>query len=355
MIRIFISHILPKDYMLRYNLSVAACNFSWNLINGGVFDKFYSIMPTYVKNSLDDVDMPELVYSSLRSKGGVLSKIAILHENWIIFRHLPKDCSVWLYNISSLNIPLFFLLKWFRPQTKKNIIILDYTPKKDLLSRLCLWVLNHADGTIKLAPSPLFTVKNTACLPGVTPSNDDVYPKQTNINKEFLLSGVLNERISMLSMVLSAFSHLPELTLHITGFIEDEELIREYQTCNNIHYHGKLSYDDYLKVFHQVSFQLSTRDPQSPENQCNFPSKVMEALLHNRIIVSTIPYPQLGDVRLFVVPSEQKSFEKELVKITDLDNQTLLTYSNQSDTVRKEFDAKVWKESMELIEKRIMQ
>ena len=69
--RIFITHILPRDYDLRYKLSIAACNFSRNLIEGGVFDRFYSIMPTYVHSKMDDVDMPELVYSPLRIKGGV--------------------------------------------------------------------------------------------------------------------------------------------------------------------------------------------------------------------------------------------------------------------------------------------
>ena len=34
--RIFITHILPKDQILKYKLSIAACNFSYNLIEGGV-------------------------------------------------------------------------------------------------------------------------------------------------------------------------------------------------------------------------------------------------------------------------------------------------------------------------------
>lgn len=350
--RVFITHILPREFELKYRLSVAAGNFSWNLINGGVFDLFYSIMPTYVHSCMDDVSMPELVYSPLRVKGGVWSMIAILHENIKIFNKLPKDCSVWMYNMTSLTLPLFLLLKWFRPHTKRNVIILDYTPKNDWLSRLCRWAFNHADGTIVLSPSPIFTVSNSACLPGVTPKNAVDAPVQTAINKEFLLSGVLNERISMVSMVLEAFSRMPELTLHITGFLDDDSIVEKYRSCPNIHYHGKLDYVDYLKVFHRASFQLSTRDPNSAENQCNFPSKVMEALLHNRIVLTTIHYPQLYGVNYIKIPSDVDGMVKSLLGIVEMPKEKLLKYANQSDIVRQNFSAEVWKNTMNKIEMR---
>lgn len=348
--RVFITHILPREFELKYRLSVAAGNFSWNLINGGVFDQFYSIMPTYVHSNMDDVSMPELVYSLLRVKGGVWRMIAILHENIKIFNKLPKDCSVWMYNLTSLTLPLFLLLKWFRPHTKRNVIILDYTPKNDWLSRLCRWAFNHADGTIVLSPSPLFTVSNSACLPGVTPKDAVDAPVQTVINKEFLLSGVLNERISMVSMVLEAFSRMPELTLHITGFLDDDSIVEKYRSCPNIHYHGKLAYEDYLEVFHRASFQLSTRDPNSAENQCNFPSKVMEALLHNRIVVSTIKYPQLKGVMCVKVSHDVEEFIKDIRKISNLPMTELMRYANQSEVVRRNFNANVWSQTMTVIE-----
>ncbi len=350
--RFFITHILPREFELKYKLSVAACNFSWNLIDGGGFDQFYSIMPTYVQSSLDEVKMPGLIYSKYRTKGGLWCKLAILHENWMIFKRLPKDCSVWMYNMTSLTLPLFCLLKWFRPHTKRNVIILDYTPSNDWLSRLCRWGFNHADGTIVLSPSSLFTVKNTFCLPGVTPLQQIDAPRQELVNNEFLLSGVLNERISMVSKVMEAFSKLPELTLHITGFLDDDSIIEKYKTCSNIHYHGKLEYEDYLKVFHKVSFQLSTRDPESPENQCNFPSKVMEALLHNRIVLTTIHYPQLYGVNYIKIPSDVDGMVKSLLDIVEMPKEKLLKYANQSDIVRQNFSAEVWKNTMNKIEMR---
>lgn len=348
--RVFITHILPEDKILKYQLSVAACNFSWNLINGCVFNRFYSIMPAYVHSKLDDVIMPELVFSPFRDKGRILRRIAILHENLMIYRRLPKSCSVWLYNISSLNLPLFFLLRWFRKKTQVNVIVLDYTPAKDLLSRLCLWALNHCNSTITLAQSPLFLVKNTVCLPGVTPNHfEDVF-RQEHINNSFLLSGVLNERIAMLSMVLAAFSQMPELSLHITGFVKDESLILQFKDCKNIIYHGKVNYEEYLNIFHQCSFQLSTRNPNCLENQCNFPSKIMEALLHNRIIVSTLYYEQLRDIKIFQVSSNCNQFVRDLRAIVSLSEEQLLKYANQSNKVLDYFSAFVWQQAMSQLE-----
>ena len=77
--RIFITHIVPQDKILKYNLSIAACNFSLNLINGNVFDKVYSILPTFVRGEVEPFE--GLVYSSLRNRGKVLSKFAPFLEN----------------------------------------------------------------------------------------------------------------------------------------------------------------------------------------------------------------------------------------------------------------------------------
>ncbi len=156
----------------------------------------------------------------------------------------------------------------------------------------------------------------------------------------------------MASMVLDAFSRIPEATLHITGFLEEETLVEKYSSFPNIYYHGKLEYEDYLSVLHHVSFQLSTRDPESPENQCNFPSKVMEGLLHNRIVVSTMHYPQLDEVRYLEVPSDIDGFTKSIRTIILMSKDRLMTYANQSVLVQKKFNSSMWGAAMDTIEGR---
>jgi len=152
-------------------------------------------------------------------------------------------------------------------------------------------------------------------------------------------------------MVLEAFSRMPELTLHITGFLDDETVVERYKSCPNIHYHGKLDYEDYLMVFHQASFQLSTRDPNCAENQCNFPSKVMEALLHNRIVISTIDYPQLKGVSYIKIPSDVEGLQKSIRDIVEMPQEKLMVYANLSEVVRSNFCAAVWNNTMNQIEK----
>ena len=347
--RIFITHILPKDQILKYKLSVAACNFSYNLIEGGVFDRVYSTLPTYVSGQLDNVGMDGLVYSLWRTSP-LLRRLAPIRECLTLYKNIPKESNVWFYNVSILNAFLIILLKLFKRSVGVYVILLDYTPTTNVIERFFLWLANHADGDIRLANSPLFTNKNSFCLPGVTPLALPDAPEQQHLNREFLLSGVLNERIAMLSMVLHVFSQLPQLTLYVTGEIHQKELLEQYSKCPNIIFHGQLPYEKYLQIFHKVSFQLSTRNPKCPENECNFPSKIIEALLHNRIVISTIHYEQLDGIRYFEVDAEEKNFMNDILRISEMTEQELMPYANQGKIVSSRFNAGVWKDKMYNIE-----
>lgn len=354
MSRVFITHILPQHIVAKYKLSFAACNFSRNLMSGGGFDKVYSIMPLFVSGKMETFEDPdnELVYSRLRHCGP-LRKLAPLCENFTLYHKLSKNDSVWYYNCTILNAFLIALLHLFKPSVKQNIILLDYTPCDKLMDRFFLWLSNHMHGMIKLADSPLFTVKNSVCLPGVVPDDGKDYPKVQNMKKEFLISGALGDNISMLSMLLDAFSQMPEVTLHITGKAPDVKKVEGYASkYKNIIYHGMVEYDEYLRILHSTPFLLSTRDPRYPENQCNFPSKVIEALLHNRIIVSTIHYPQLEGINYFEVGADLEDFIKGIQTISNRADEELMRYANQSRIVKKWFNCSVWEKWMGIIEKK---
>ena len=346
--RIFLTHVAPKDKILEYNLSVAASNFCHNLINGRAFDTVYSILPTFVTGKIEP--FKGLVYSSLRNLG-FLNRLAPIVECFKLFSKIPRQSSVWYYNCTILNATLIILLKLFKPKVKQQIIILDYTPSNHLMALFFLWLTNHLDGAIKLADSPLFTIKNSVCLPGVVPEDSIHYPRVSAIKKEFLISGVLSENISMLSMLLDAFSEMPEFTLHITGKAPNLDQINRYtQKYNNIIYHGMVEYEEYLKILHNTPFLLSTRNPQYPENQCNFPSKIIEALLHNRIIISTIKYKQLEGIDYLVVRADKEGFMQDLSHYMGMEQTTLIRFANQAGVVKKRFNTDVWKTTMGIIE-----
>ena len=111
-----------------------------------------------------------------------------------------------------------------------------------------------------------------------------------------------------------------------------------------------VSYEEYLHILHNAPFLLNTRNPQSLENQCNFPSKIIEGLLHNRIIISTLYYNQLQGIRYFKVGSNSEVLISDLKKIVAMPSHDLLTYANQADEVRKRFNSNIWKQAIQNIE-----
>lgn len=354
--RIFVTTILPEHIIAKHRLSFAACNFSFNLMSGGGFDKIYSVLPLYTGGEMEKEafidERFDLIYDNLRKKGGVWKKLAALKEQCTIFKRVPKGASVWYYNLSTLNALLFLLLMLFKPSVHQNVIVLDFTPVASGfgLNRIYLKLINAAKGRICLAHSSLFNARNSVILPGVVPNNDDNYPLVSIPAKSFLLSGAINETIAQTSMVLEAFAQLSDCELYVTG-TGKTKLVEEYAAkYPNIHWYGQLPFNQYLDLLHSVTFQLSTRDPNMPENQCNFPSKIIESLLHNRIIISTIEYKQLEGIKYFKTSSDLKYFKQHIESISALGDGTLREYANQGTKVSKMFSTKVWNETMKRIE-----
>lgn len=349
--RIFQTFVLPDHLVAKYKLSFAAANFSHNLISGGGFDKCYSLIPVNVNGELPYVESVgyEVVYSNWRKKGSLLAKLAIFKEQYFLFKQVRKYDSLWLYNLNVMNALLFVLIKLFKSTVKLNVIILDFTPTNSWKKQdyWYLKLLNKADGTICLANSDLFKCRNTVVLPGVVPFSAGNEPLIVNLNNKFLLSGVLNEEIAQITMILETFSQLPHCELHITGKTDNEFMIKEYATKHsNIIWHGSVPFQEYLDILHDCTFVLSTRDPKYPENQCNFPSKIIESLLHNRIIVSTIYYPQLRGIKYFQIKSDPKLFMRQLSELSTKSSSLLLEFANQGQIVIKLFSPKVWNQMM---------
>lgn len=350
--RVFLAHIVPKSQINSYRVAQASHNFCYTLIEAKVFDKVYSIIPSNVNGRKIDFvdDSYELVYSIFR-RWKLTLKVAALLENIKLFFKLKKGDFLWLYNVTVINILLVKLLRLLKPRVKILPIILDFSPELKQCKAM-LPTINKADGMIALSTSPLFTVKNSICLPGVVPLDEPNHAKVEGIVKrEFLLSGNLSEQISMLKLLLPAFSQMPEYILHISGRSQDKELIEQYASKHsNIVYHGLLTYNDYIRLLEEIPFVLSTRNPSSPENQCNFPSKIIEGLLYNRIVVSTIDYPQLKGIDIMTVPSDVNGFIQTIKEICHRNDNELLKFANQSEKVHKLFSAERWEIIMSQIE-----
>lgn len=351
--RIYVTHICPKDKVLDYGLSISASNFNYNLIEGGGFDKVYSIYPGFTSGKLEKVDDEtfEAIYSKWRQSNGIRQKLARFVEQFRLFRKIPKKSKVWYYNLTTLNLLTILLLRFFKPSVQQNIILLDYTPNLRF-NKLVLPIINTLHGRISLSKFDKFNKSNFVCLPGVTPKNLETHPKITAPKKEFLLSGALNQNITMLGMVLDAFREMPEYTLHLSGILRDcKEKVAEYsKKYPNIIFHGKMPHEDFRHLLETVTFSLNTRNPQAPENLANFPSKVIEALLYNRIVISTIDYPQLEGINYIFVGSDKESFKAGIRKVFDMDPIDIMGYANQQEAVHQKFNAEQWNQIMTKIE-----
>ena len=352
MSRVFLTHILPPAQCATYHLSIAASNFSYALIEGGLFDSVYSTMPPFVtahRNELKEESFT-LVYSRLHSWGRRWGSLASIHDQILMFRRIPRGTKLWLYNVSQLNFVLVLLLWMFKRGTMINVIELDHTPSTRLsIHRLFQNIINRSHGVICLSDSPLLTNMNRCCLPGVVSPTVGNASRIKRAGKSFLLSGTLNEHIAMQSQILILFSQMPELTLHITGKSENEGQLREYaDRYENIIYHGQVDRTEYRTILQSVTFVLSTRDPEHPDNALNFPSKIIEALSCNRGVISTIHYPQLAPLKYLEV--DVRHLAEDFHRIASMSAEDLVPYVNQSELTRRAFSTKVWDEKMKQIE-----
>lgn len=357
--RIFVCPMVPDSILSKYRLSVAANNFCRRLTHGNIFDAIYTYLTpnvTSLNGVKDDEKQGNTIFFFGFLRGNrLLRKFAFIAENIAMFRRIKSYDTVWFYNMPYTVLILFILLRLLKPKCALNLILLDYTPNQKGLRRIYNWFevfcYNHYDGIIVLSPFRELTQVNQCCLPGVVSLEDPSWPKIDNVIKEFLISGALNDNIAMLSTLLDAFAALPDFKLHITGNAPDPALIKLYtDRFSNIIYHGMVDYDKYQQILHNTPFLLSTRNPRAAENQCNFPSKIIEALLHNRIIISTIHYPQIEGIKYFEIGSDAKSMYHDLLYIASLSHDELMSYANQSEIVKSRYNTDVWRRCMEKIE-----
>lgn len=352
--RIFLGHMSPDTREIPEGVSIAASHFSSNLLRGKIFDAAYTILPPMV--SYEDAKNASCglftsMASQLRRLPGRFRALGPLMEQVSLLQRIPKGSELWLYNVTNLNYFLVRLLGWFKPSVSVYPIVLDFTPGQSDEKRV-MRAYNSASGRIGLTTYERIAKHNFRCLPGVVPPSGATYPRIDNPTPTFLLSGVLGENISQVSKVIEAFCLVPEATLNITGVTDNPERITSLAEKHpNVTFHGKVSAEEYTRLLHSSTFLLSTRDPEYLENRCNFPSKIIEALLHNRAIISTISYPQIDGIRYFLIPSTVEGMADEIRRIASLPKEKLANYINQSGEVSRRFSTEVWRDTIEQIEK----
>jgi hypothetical protein len=295
--RTLIAQVIPKELVVKYQVSEAGNNFCYRLITYQFYDEVFSLCPISIQDKIKLSEAPyQFIQKRIFPHLGILRLLNMALENVQLFllicSRTTKDHNIWFYNLTVSNCLLFILLKIFNRRT--YVLVADYQPKFGAFSfgRVLHSLLNNADGIIALSANMKgLSLKNTEVLSGLI---DESLPTQLFLNKRprnrFLYAGAL-EKYCGVELALAVFKDLPDAELFITGRGSYRDKVIEYSNSYpNINYLGFMTYEKYLSVIESVDFCLSLRDPAIPFNSYNFPSKIIEFCQMGKIVISTMRY-----------------------------------------------------------------
>ena len=106
------------------------------------------------------------------------------------------------------------------------------------------------------------------------------------------------------------------------------EFPTEYKKYTNLHFFGNMKYEDYLCLLDSATICLNLRNPNLPENNNNFPSKVLDYFSKGKIVLSTISYPEIKIKNYSLSEYNEAAITKSIQDIINMDINELLKYSD---------------------------
>lgn len=313
---VFVCQIIPSELLLKYPVSPAQTHFCDKLLLTGCFDKVISLVQTNV--------VPYILDEIVDERNVEYIQVRLLRQNkWTrIINNLIESimivCSCKGYNhiiYNNINHQTFIscIINKLVFRRKVYAIVTDHTPPKSKISFQAMleFLLVHMDGVITLSPRMKVPIKNRFSIAGIVP-NDSIKPCtiMKRDSKCFLFSGTLNEAKGI-RLALECFSQNKDLKLIITGSGPLKKVVEKYSSMyENIQYLGFLEEDSYWRVLDDVCFCLNLRNPYLEENMNNFPSKILEYFANNKIVISTMYYPELQGMKYYTCDYRKDDLEK---------------------------------------------
>lgn len=349
MSRSLICNVIPNELVHIVKSSQAVNNFCFNLIDNNCFDKVYSIVPLSYSDDRIVSDKSVKYFANKKYGNKILGIISLIIGNVKCAFNARKTDTIWFYNIVNANILSYLLLRYI---FRKNVfvILLDYTPcyNKFSIQAYIPDLIKKSYGLISLSSRTEITHENIDYIAGIIPVNkisaDIIIP---NKKLKFLFSGNMGRHTGF-GLVLDVFKNLPECELYVSG--SGELSTTDFSPFKNIKYLGYLSYEKYLKLYAKVDVCLSFRDPEFAENNNNFPSKILEYFSYNKIVLSTINYPELKCFKYFSCDYELTEVMKTIKQIGSLDKDVLKLYYDNSDALKNNFSEIKWINTLNKIE-----
>lgn len=293
----FVAELAPKSMMENAPVSIAAHHFCYKLIDNNVFDKAISLAPiTYTKkidNKEADIETISVRYFPNLSIFKLLNTVI---ESFCSFFKVRKFSFIWFYNINLHTLPLFLLIKYFS-RSKPCVILADHTPENSIF-KPGYWIgklMWKSHAILSLSSRTVYAKHNRfACIPGILTNHPSVVSHPDN-KQYFLFSGLLGP-VTGIELALKVFAKTPDIKLVITGRDTTGIVTKFSQMYPNIDYRGFVSSEEYLLLLANASCCLNFRNPNLPENQNNFPSKLLEYINAGKLIISTMEYTEIKGI-----------------------------------------------------------
>ncbi len=349
--RVFVAQTIPEQQIKKFKYaSVAGNNFCNALIGNGVFDFAISITPTFYQNKSEREH--GVFYISDRLHFRLLS---IVYRNLacvvrVISRNKSNRTTIWFYNLTTSNFLAFLVLRFFYDVylIQADIALSDKT------RAIFSWMSTLSKGTIFLSERTFLQSKSEVkhWLPGIVAKSDVDFGKDEDEkvnNKDFLFSGTLND-FNGIEMALHVFSELPELNLYVSGRGSKVDIVMEFQSkFSNIKYLDFLTPSDYKQLLSRFTYCLSFRDPGIVGNLENFPSKILEYVYFDKMVITTMFY-NLGEIKLFVVPFEKESIKEYLNNIVENKNKVFNQIKANRISLMNNYSVENWIRSIKSLE-----
>jgi glycosyltransferase involved in cell wall biosynthesis len=225
---------------------------------------------------------------------------------WRFHRLLKKEINdseiVMCYNIIYAWLLLPFICS--RKKKKSCVILADYSGVESytgvfrkIYARMQLWSLQKYDLVVGLSVNIQGKLKINQKFILMEGGIDDTFyqyflkPKDRDQKKPIVImySGLLS-KVTGVDLLLEAITktNYKNVRFVITGKGELEELIQiAAQKDDRIDFKGHLSYEKYMEELQNSDILINPRNMDFPENQNNFPSKIIDYLAAGKVILST--------------------------------------------------------------------
>lgn len=358
--------LVPAKYEVENKrISNAANRFLTNLCTELEKENSLRIL-SYIGVDFDEISKKDLesqnnkrIHYFFRSKRLIKGLLQMLYATW---KGMSQCDYAMTYNVvyAWMLTPTLAKLK-----RKKSVLILaDYSPvesyvskKQQLYAKVQQYFIGKYDYVVGLSENTQkylkFPQKFICMEGGISGSFYDFFDnyKDTKDDKIILMYSGILEKVTGVDLLVEAFKKLevPNVELVITG---DGSLatwiIGVAEKYSNIKYLGCLPYDQYMEKLLAADMLVNPRNMNLPENENNFPSKIMEYLATGKVIVST-KFPGWEKYEEYIIFSESS--------IENLKEKIEKTIENEKEFYRdrflcnREFSKKfLWGKQVERIE-----